>query len=285
MSYKTILVHLSDSRRAEKILSPALQLAERYNAHLIGLHAHAPVNAPPVSMPYTSEVLARLASQVRSNAEGIADTFLRMSKGRPFVAEWQMHKVAQTELATDVLSQGRSADLIIAGQTDGAWDLSPLLDFPERLALESGRPVLVIPHAGSHANIGRNVVIAWKSGRESARAVFDALPFLKDAANVHILEYAESGRSDGILAADTSIAAALARHGIKPIIHSDVAPGLRALAPDTRVGDQILSRLVDLDADLLVMGAYGHSRMRELIFGGVTRHLMKQMTVPTLFSH
>lgn len=285
MSYKTILVHLSDSRRAEKILAPAMRLADRYTSHLIGLHAHAIVHAPPFPMPYASGAVGQLAGQVRVNAEGIAETFMRMCKDQSFVSEWQLHSVPMTELAADVMSMGRTADLIVAGQTDGAWDLSPLFDFPERLALESGRPVLVIPHTGSHVNIGRNVVVAWKPGRESARAVFDALPLLKDAANVHILEFTETQGSRSRLAADTSIGAALGRHGIKPVIHTVAASEIRARTPDTRVGEQILSRIVDLDADLLVMGAYGHSRMRELIFGGVTRHLMREMTVPTLFSH
>jgi nucleotide-binding universal stress UspA family protein len=285
MSFKTILVHLSDSRRAEKILVPAMHLADRYNSHLIGLHAHAVVHAPPVRLPYASQAVSQLAGQVRTNAEGIAATFSQMSKNQSFVSEWQQHSVPMTDLATNVMSHGHAADLIVAGQTDGTWDLSPLFDFPERLALESGRPVLVIPHAGSPVTIGRNVVIAWKGGRESARAVFDALPLLKDAANVHILEFTESDVSQRRLAADTSIGAALGRHGIKPTIHSAVAPGLRALAPDARIGEQIVSRIAELDADLLVMGAYGHSRMREMIFGGVTRHMMRDMTVPTLFSH
>jgi nucleotide-binding universal stress UspA family protein len=285
MTYKTILVHLSDSRRAEKILAPAMRLADQHGSHLIGLHAHGIVQSPPLPLPYTSEVIGRLATQVKENAEGIAQAFARMTKGQTFVSEWRVQSVNLTELAANVLSHGRAADLIVAGQTDGAWDLSPLFDLPEVLALESGRPVLVIPHAGSHLTVGRNAVVAWKSGRESARAVFDALPLLKEAGNVHILEFGEGAPARNRWAPDTAIAAALGRHGIKPIIHSAPAPGIRALAPDTRVGEQILAKLKDLDADLLVMGAYGHSRMREFIFGGVTRHLMREMTVPTLFSH
>jgi nucleotide-binding universal stress UspA family protein len=285
MPYKTILVHLSDSRRVESVLAPAMRLAERHNAHLIGLHAHAVIPSPPVRLPFAAQALGQIVAQVRSNAEGVAETFSRMCSGQPYSTEWQLHSASQAELASDVMGRGRAADLIVAGQTDGAWDLSPMLDFPERLALESGRPVLVIPHAGSHVNVGKNVVIAWKAGRESARAVFDALPLLKDAANVHILEFAEEEGQQSGLAPDTSIAATLARHGIKPTIHSAVASGIRSLAPDTRVGDLILNRIADLDADLLVMGAYGHSRMRELIFGGVTRQMMRHMTVPTLFSH
>jgi nucleotide-binding universal stress UspA family protein len=152
------------------------------------------------------------------------------------------------------------------------------MDFPERLALESGRPVLVVPYIGRYPETGRNVVVAWKPGREAARAAFHALPLLLGAEKVHILEIKERRDERPALALDTSIAAALARHGIKVGVHTS-APG------DISVGDEILSRLADLDADLLVMGAYDHSRMRELVFGGATRSISRHMTVPTLFSH
>jgi nucleotide-binding universal stress UspA family protein len=277
MSYKTILVHLNDTRRAEALLEPAIQLATRYNSHLLGLHVYATMPAPPVPMGYASSVLGSIVAQERKQGEEIAATFSRMTANGAFVPEWHLLKVPHVDLAPVVMGHGRAADLIIAGQTDPDWDLSPLLDFPERLALESGRPVLVIPYAGRYPRIGRNVVIAWKAGRESARAVFDALPLLQGAENVHILEI--KGRGDeSSMSPDTSIAASLARHGIKPTIRTSVAP-------DTSVGDEILSRTSDLDADLLVMGAYGHSRMRELVFGGATRHITRHMTVPTLFSH
>jgi nucleotide-binding universal stress UspA family protein len=256
VSYKTILVHLNDKRRAEAVLEPAIRLATRYNSHLIGLH---------------------VAAEQR-NSDDIAATFSRMTSTAAFVAEWQLHKVPHADLAHVVLERGYGADLIIAGQTDPDWDAVPLLDIPERLALESGRPVLVIPYAGRYPRIGRNVVVAWKAGRESARAVFDAVPLLKGADNVHILGVEERSDQETSLAPDTSIAASLARHGIKSTIRTSIAS-------DISVGDEILSRLADLDADLLVMGAYGHSRMRELVFGGATRHIARHMTVPTLFSH
>jgi nucleotide-binding universal stress UspA family protein len=277
MSYKTILVHLNDSRRAEALLEPAIELATRYNSHLLGLHAYASLPAPPVPMGYASSVLGSVVAQQREQGEAIAATFSRMCVNRAFVPEWQLLKVPHVDLASVVIEHGRAADLIIAGQTDPDWDLSPLLDFPERLALESGRPVLVIPYAGRYHRVGRNVVIAWKSAREAARALFDALPLLRGAENVHILEIKRRSDERG-LTPDTSIAASLARHGIKPTLHTSVAP-------DISVGDEILSRLSDLDADLLVMGAYGHSRMRELVFGGATRNVARHMTVPTLFSH
>jgi nucleotide-binding universal stress UspA family protein len=277
MSYKTILVHLNDSRRSETVLEPAIELASRSNSHLVGVHAYASLPAPPVPIAYASAVLGSVVAQERQQSEQIAATFSRMTANRSLVPEWRLFKVPHLDLASVVMDQGRAADLIVAGQTDPDWDLSPLLDFPERLALEGGRPVLVIPYAGRYPSVGRNVVIAWKASRESARAVFDALPLLQGAATVHILEIKHRNEDSG-LAPDTSIAAALARHGIKPTIQTSVAS-------DISVSDEILSRLSDLGADLLVMGAYGHSRMRELVFGGVTRHIARHMTVPTLFSH
>jgi nucleotide-binding universal stress UspA family protein len=276
MSYKTILVHLNDHRRAEAVLEPAAQLATSFNSHLIGLHVYAAVPASPI--PMASSVLGPIVAAERKNSELIADAFQRLTEKRQFVAEWQFQKVPHVDLASLVMERGRAADLIVAGQTDPEWELSPLLDFPERLALESGRPVLVIPYAGRYPSLGRRVVIAWKSGRESARATFDALPLLQSADSVHILEIRQRGDDASTLAPDTSIAAALARHGIKPEVRTSIAS-------DISVGDEILSRAADLSADLLVMGAYGHSRFRELVFGGATRHIAKHMTLPTLFSH
>jgi nucleotide-binding universal stress UspA family protein len=275
MTYKTILVHLNDRRRAEHVLEPAAQLATRFNSHLIGLHAYSAVPASPI--PMASAALGSIVAAERSNSEAIAAVFQRMTTGKPYVAEWQLQKVPHVDLASVVMERGRAVDLIVAGQTDPDWDLSPLMDFPERLALESGRPVLIIPYAGRYSTVGRRVVIAWKGSREAARAVFDALPLLREAQAVHILEIKRIDGGAG-LAPDTSIAAALGRHGIKPEVRTSIAS-------DISVGDEILSRAADLDADLLIMGAYGHSRFRELVFGGATRHIAKHMTLPTLLSH
>lgn len=278
MTYKTILIHLNDKRRAEALLEPAVHLASVHGAHLIGMHVHASLPAPPIPVPYAAKVLGSAVAFERMGAEEIAASFARATANQPFEAEWRALEVPHGDLAGIVMHHGRSVDLIIAGQTDPDWDLSPLLDFPERLALESGRPVLVIPYAGRYREIGRNVVVAWKARRESARAVFDALPILKRAETVQLLEVAERGEHGTSLAPDSAIAASLARHGIK-------ATARTSGAADIGVGDEILSRVADAGADLLVLGAYGHSRMRELVFGGVTRHIARHMTVPTLFSH
>jgi len=278
MSYKTILVHLNDKRRLESVLGPAVHLARRNNAHLIGLHVNINMPMPPIGLAYGAQPLSSVMSAQREEAEAIGTAFAKATSNQPFVAEWRPLKVPPIDLAGVIIDHGRAADFIVAGQADPDWEVSPLVDFPERLALQSGRPVLVVPYAGHFDEFGRNVVIAWKAGRESARAVFDALPILRTADKVHILEIKQQGDAVDGLAPDTTIAASLGRHGIKPTVQTSVAA-------DISVGDVILSRLSDLNADLLVMGAYAHSRMRELVFGGVTRHIFRHMTVPTLFSH
>ncbi len=163
MTYRTILVHLNDKRRAEALLEPTIALARQHNAHLIGLHVYAAMPAPPITVPYAARALGAALSFDRKESEEIAAIFQRMTADQPFVSEWRSLKVPHVDLAAVVLDHGRAADLIVAGQTDPDWDLSPLLDFPERLALEGGRPVLVVPYAGRYPEVGRNVVVAWKA--------------------------------------------------------------------------------------------------------------------------
>jgi nucleotide-binding universal stress UspA family protein len=278
VSYKTILVQLNNQQRAEAVLEPTIEVACRFNAHLIGLHVQASVPVPVLPIPFASTVLERLAGEEQAISMALQETFSRATARVALTSEWRLLKLINADLASIVLGHARAVDLIVASQANPDWDMSPIFDFPERLALESGRPVLVIPYVGRYPRIGRNVVIAWKPTREAARAVFDALPLLQQAETVHILELGEEDPGPNMLRADMSIAAVLGRHGIKPIVHSSHASGLD-------IGNELLSRLADLGADLLVMGAYGRSRMRELVFGGATREIARHMTVPTLFSH
>lgn len=280
MPYKTILVHLNNERRAEGLLECAMDLARRHNAHLIGLHVYPGVpSAPPIALPYGAEVIGAALAGERKEAENIEAAFKRATAGQQVVAEWRSVKAPHADLARVVMEHGRCADLIVASQADPDWDLSVVLDFPERLALESGRPVLVVPYVGRYPTVGRNVMIAWKSSRESARAVFDSLPILEGADKIQILEIEEKSKGGATgLAPDTQIAATLARHGLKPTVQRTVTAGIS-------IGDEILARIADAGADLLVMGAYGHSRFRELVFGGTTREIAHHMTAPVLLSH
>lgn len=281
MPFKTILVHLNDRRRAEHLLRPAIALARRWSAHLIGLHVYPSI--PQLSAfgaRIGGEVVGSIVGAARQESEQVHAIFARMTANQPFVAEWQAVKSMGADIAEIVMERGRAADLIVASQADADWDLTPILDFPERLAVESGRPVLVVPNAGSFDSIGRSVMVAWSGSRESARAAYDALPILAEAESVRVLGVAEPrpNGADSERLPDTAIAASLARHGVKATaMQSD--PGSRSIC------EEILSQLAGVDGDLLVMGAYGHSRFSEFVFGGVTRHMARHMTVPTFFSH
>ncbi|HRD76049.1 MAG TPA: universal stress protein, partial [Hyphomicrobiaceae bacterium] len=173
----------------------------------------------------------------------------------------------------------RTADLVIAGQRDPDYDFSIVLDVPERLAVETGRPVLVIPRVGDFPTIGSRVTVAWNGGREAARATFDALPLLQLAQSVRVVSVSQ--HDDGTVGRSlptTEIATTLARHGIR-------VEAAMTTAENIKVGDALLSGLCDEQTDLLVMGAYGHSRFREMVFGGATQHILAHMTAPVLLSH
>jgi nucleotide-binding universal stress UspA family protein len=166
--------------------------------------------------------------------------------------------------------------LAVVGQPDESEELPPAIaTLPHVLVLTAGRPVLVVPYAGKFAKIGTRVLIAWNASREAVRAVNDAMPILQRAKKVIVLSVNPT-KKDHIPGAD--IAAHIARHGCK-------VEATHTVAKDIEVGDALLGAITDYGADLLVMGAWGHSRMRELVLGGATRELMGQMTVPVLLSH
>jgi nucleotide-binding universal stress UspA family protein len=177
---------------------------------------------------------------------------------------------------------GRYADIVIVGQRDpsageGAYDRT----MPDDVILDVGRPVLVIPHGGEFPVIGERVLVAWNASRPATRAVNDALPLLERAKEVIVVAVnprtGEGERGHGeIPSAD--ICLHLARHGIKAEAQSQYAK-------DLDVGPVLLSRAIDEGIDLIVCGAYGHARWREIVLGGVTRHLLEHMTVPVLMSH
>jgi nucleotide-binding universal stress UspA family protein len=139
--------------------------------------------------------------------------------------------------------------------------------------------VLVIPHSRRCTEFGKRVTLAWNGRREATRAAFDALPLLQAAESVRILwvnPQERAGEPEGL--STTDIVTALTRHGVK-------CEAVRSFAGDVAVGGSLLSGLADDGSDLLVMGAYGHSRLREFVFGGATQHVLKHMTAPVLMSH
>lgn len=279
MPYKTILVHLSSDARARASLGFAIALAERFEAHLIGLYVFpAYPLTPPVPLPFGAEIAGQIRGAIKQEAEKVKAVFDEMTAAQHFVSEWRVVTTERRPPDQVVLEHARAADIVIASQADPSWKWSDLLDFPDTLALGAGRPVIVVPNFGRHDRLPRIVTVAWNSRKEAARAVADALPLLQAADAVNVLTVRDGKPLPEGHLPDTEIAAALARHGVKVDL-ADV------IATEYTVGEEIRVRAIDRGADMLVMGCYGHSRMREFALGGVTRHMLREMTMPILFSH
>ncbi len=274
MPFRDVLVHLTDDGHFENRLDTSIAVAEEFDAHLIGLYVPATSTLPGYVKPYFTKEM--LEAQQRHKDEASADAKRRFEEAVRQVgirAEW---RAANGAGSRSVASQGRYADIVIVGQHDpeAPHDESGN-NLAEDVAVHSCRPVLAVPFAGEFKSMGKRVIVAWNGSREAARATHDALPFLTRADKVLVLSINTPERRH-IPGAD--ISTHLARHGVRVEIHNREHD-------EVGVGDAILNAASDYGADLLVIGAYGHSRFRELVLGGVTRHLMRHMTLPILMSH
>jgi len=272
------MIYLGNEDQASRLVDVARMMAAP-GAHIVGFHAIPGVEVyPGISYPVDPRVFTDLANAYQETAEACRKAFAAATDGQDFVAEWRCSEAGGRPVAEVTTENARLADVVICSQPDPEKDDYSTI-VVEQLILESGRPVLIVPNSANIASIGDVPVVAWNGSKESSRAAFDALPLLAGAKLVTLLEvssHADSGRKEEMAAGD--MATTLDRHGIKCEVS-------RTVATDIGVGDEILSRLADKGADLLVMGGYGHSRMREFVLGGATRHILHHMTVPVLMSH
>ena len=277
-AFKDLLVVLDTSRSCGTRLDVATGLAARFGAHLTGLYTSPPPQVPAIiEAQLTPELIELQMRTLNESTEGVQALFRRRGEGPGFTTEWRAREGDAGEVAT---LHARYADLAIVGQVDpSSADLGSTGDLPEHVVLGAGRPVLVVPYVGSFPTVGTRVLVAWNAGREATRAVNDALPLLQGADRVTVLAVNPRGGLGGhgeVPGAD--IALHLARHGVR-------AEASALKSDDVEIGAMLLSQAADLDADLIVMGAYGHSRLREVVLGGATREIFRSMTVPVFLSH
>ena len=195
------------------------------------------------------------------------------AEGEALNCDWRCEEGDVHDVVTRL---SRYADVVVLGQTaPGDTGDHLFIELPEQVVLAAGRPVLVVPYVGSYFTVGERVLIAWDGSREAARAVHDALPLLTRARMAAVLSVdpAGAGAESG-----AAMAAHLAQHGVP-------AEASTTVDDNIGTGTVLLSRAGGLGADLIVMGAYGHSRAREWVVGGVTRHILGHMTTPVFMSH
>jgi nucleotide-binding universal stress UspA family protein len=283
MALKDILVHLDTDPRTAVRLGIAADLAIRHGASLTGLFV---VDVPNTDYFYGAglpmaglgpdQLVDVMISEARAAAVPVESNFQQVLNLNSLQGEWRL---IEGQTAAVLSADARYADLLIVGQPDDPRRS----DHRGRLAVEtalmtSGRPVLTIPYAGEFSGLTDHVLIAWNGSREATRAVHDALPLLQTARAVTILAVNPAALDEEDEGPHTDLAAHLARHGVK-------AETNRTVADEISDGEALLSYASDISATMIVAGGYGHSRAREMIFGGVTRTLMAEMTVPIFFSH
>ncbi len=281
MALKNLLVHIDTTKAAKARGEAAIALAQTHEAHLIGLSIASFPSVPAfVEGQMPADVLNQARDAFRDRAREIAEAFGRQAEKAGISCEVRTDSGMAFDRSYLVNLHARYTDLAIVGQGDpDGEDSSSTTGLVEDVIMGSGRPVLVVPYIGAKDPIGRRVVVAWDASRESARAVNDALPILEKAESVTVMSVnpkrgvAGHGDEPG-----ADIATHLARHGVEVDVQ-------HFKSADIGISDTILSRVSDDGADLVVMGAYGHARMREVILGGVTRDMLHHMTVPVLMSH
>jgi nucleotide-binding universal stress UspA family protein len=274
MSYKTILVHAESNPATARRLDVAAALARRFDATLVGLGAEM-LDWVGVSDPYgimAGEWITVMREQMDLDLKAAETQFKQHASGacHRWLAVIDPPAQAMARLA-------RSADLIVAGGGPVNPGAGALTADPADLALLSGRPVLVAPPSGGDLR-AKQILIAWKDSREARRAVADALPFLKRAAEVVVMEVCGADQLGEAQARTLDVAEHLQRHGVP-------ARALARVAAPERVSAALNIEAEAIDADLIVAGAYGHNRLREWVLGGVTSDFLRAPERFTLLSH
>lgn len=280
MTYKTVLAFLPSLDRAGRVLDVALPIADAHGAHLVGVHV-----VPDVTMYYgfvAGRFPAQLIDEQRrlqlEDAVEIRKLFEKRGGVGNAKIEWRQAIASESDAIQKFVNMSICADLIVADQ-GAATPSDGGLEAAARMVLGTARPVLVVPSSGTFGVVGKRPLIAWNGEKEAARAAFDAIPLMQHAETVRILSIdPATGAGQDMVAVGDELAICLARHGLKTETTTAPSAGLG-------IGDELLNRLTDYSSDLLVMGCYGHSRLREMVFGGASRSILSRMTVPVLMSH
>ncbi len=274
MSYTSMMVHQNLGATNDSRLQIAADLAQRFDAKLIGIAA-CEVKPPAYGNgAFASAILNELRPQTESKLKEAAARFRASAEGKVREIEWRQALAKPTGY---VAQEGRAADLIITGAARDIGYIDPFTELdPGDLIMQAGRPVLIVPPEAEFL-IAKHILVAWKDTREARRAVLDALPLLQAATDVTVVEVATRAEIKSAARCGEDVALWLKRHG--------VCAGANAIVTSEEPLEALEALLLENAADLVVAGAYGHSRMQEWIFGGVTRDLLMKARCCCLFAN
>jgi nucleotide-binding universal stress UspA family protein len=274
---KDLVVNLTVGNGRDAAAQFAISIAARFEAHIAGVaFAYDPVITPTVLDGLSATWVDAQRAENRAAAQEAVDRFEAAAKREGLSAE---HRIVEANLGVAATLFGRIArcfDLAVVGQTDPERVLPDDL-LIEAVLFESGRPAVVVPYIQREALKLSHVLVCWDGSHNAARAIADSLPFLTRAKKVQIVTVASSeGKADEL--PGTDLGEHLARHGLNVEVK-------RLVAAHIDISNAILSYAADCGADFIVMGGYGHSRLREFVLGGATRGILQSMTVPVLMAH
>jgi nucleotide-binding universal stress UspA family protein len=275
---KDIIVNLEHDISRDQARDFAISAAEAFDAHVAGVaFAYAPEFPGYVMLEIPPNIVAAMVEDSKKAAEAAIKRFDEAARRSLLSAEHRLVRTVGVEAPTLFAALARRFDLSIFLQSspDGAAND----DMIESSLFETGRPVVVVPYIHKDGLKLDRVVCCWDGGRAAARAINDALPLLAKADKVDLLIIEnDKTKNETTEIRGVEMASHLARHGVK--VEIEIIP-----APDIDVADAILSHVADESGTLIVMGGYGHAKLREIILGGVTRAMLKSMTVPVFMSH
>jgi len=278
MSFNDIIVYVDGTEAAKARVAFAVALAKEQDAHLIGV-AFAPKALLPL---YGADVgfadMTEVLEGVKSQGEAALKNFEACAAAAGISAEGRLMQGMSEEFPHDFASFARQVDLTIFGQPRHGDPLIGQYALVERCLFASGRPVMIVPAAPAEISLKETIVAAWDGSAEAARAFNDALTFLKPAKRVVLLVGVMDGTGEAGEPATDDMVAHLKRHGVSV----EVA---RVPASEGDIGRLLLSQAKALRADMIVMGAFHHSRWREFILGGVTLTMLEEATIPLFMAH
>jgi nucleotide-binding universal stress UspA family protein len=271
----TIAVHLPTAGLVSRLLDAAVPLAEAHAATLVGVHVlPAVVVYADATVSMSTEFIVAQQEAFQDDARGVEQAFRTRLSATAIPHEWRNPGTGDDPTMRAASTACNTADLVVASQYHDSIPAASGYT-PDELVLGTGRPVLIVPVAGALLPIGRRVVVAWNGSREAARATFDSLPLLSADAEIRLVSI-DSSRGDVSIGPMT---AALKRRGRAPVAASISRSEGRSTP------EEILKFATDFGADLLVLGCYGHSRLRETVFGGATTRILRDMALPILMAH
>ena len=276
MGIRDVVVCADSSRAMKMTMELSVDIAGRHDAHLTAIHVIPSLMVPAYALyPVGPDLLDAHRQASEDRARDVRSAFEAATSTMQDTSGWRQ---VEGDPAREICAQSCYADLVVISQPDSRDPESVSQQVVEDVLLGSSAPVLVIPYIGHPCGPPTHAMVAWDGSRESARAIHDAIPLLASATRVTVVTVSKNGGDAGKTAAGTEVAAHLARHGLS-VLCREVSSG------NLSTSDCLLSLISEESVDFLVMGAYGHSRLREVVLGGVTDHILRHMTVPVVMSH